>query len=95
MPSEHGFGDDGRKTTRSDKPDDRDDQMNENDEDVAHPAAYQSPKKPQNSGDFVIRHGQPFHYRIMEGCNNPDAIPSSNGRVRVECSRGEIDVPTH
>jgi hypothetical protein len=39
MPSEHGFGDDGTKTTRSDKPDDRDDQMNENDEDVMHPGS--------------------------------------------------------
>jgi len=39
MPSEHGFGDDGTKTTRSDKPDDRDDQMNENDEDVVHPSS--------------------------------------------------------
>jgi len=45
MPSEHGFGDDGTKTTRSDKPDDRDDQMNENDEDVEHPGTVSKSKK--------------------------------------------------
>jgi hypothetical protein len=33
MPSQHGFGDDGTKATRSQK---ADDQMNENDEDVVH-----------------------------------------------------------
>jgi len=36
MPSEHRFGDDGTKATRSYKPDDGDDQMNEKDEDVVH-----------------------------------------------------------
>ena len=36
MPSEHRFRDDGTKATRSYKPDDSDDRMNENDEDVVH-----------------------------------------------------------
>ena len=36
MPSEHRFRDDGMKATRSYKPDDGDDQMNEKDEDVVH-----------------------------------------------------------
>jgi hypothetical protein len=36
MPSERRFRDDGTKTTRSYKPDDSDDRMDENDEDVVH-----------------------------------------------------------
>ena len=36
MPSERRFGDDGAKATRFYKPDDGDDRMNENDEDIVH-----------------------------------------------------------
>ena len=36
MPSERGFRDDGTKAPRFYKPDDGDDRMNENDEDVVH-----------------------------------------------------------
>ena len=52
MPNEHGFRDDGTKATRFYKPNDGDDRMNENDEDVDMPASYQNLKKSRNSGRF-------------------------------------------
>ena len=45
MPSERRFRDDGTKTTRSYKPDDGDDRMNENDEDVVHAGVVSKPQK--------------------------------------------------
>ena len=36
MPSQRGFGDDGPKATRFYEPNDSDDRMNKNDEDVVH-----------------------------------------------------------
>ena len=59
MPSQRGFGHDGAKTTRLYKPNDGDDQMNENDEDVVHPGIVsKSQKATRIQGRFVIRHPQ-------------------------------------
>ena len=49
MPGQRGFGDDGTEASRFCKPDDDDDQMNENDEDVVHPGIV---SKPQKAPDF-------------------------------------------
>jgi hypothetical protein len=65
MPSEHRFRDDGTKATRSYKPDDGDDQMNEKDEDVVHAGIVsKSAKNPGIQAEFVIRHGQVRPARI-------------------------------
>ena len=45
MSSERRFRDDGTKTTRSYKPDDGDDRMDENDEDVVHAGIVSNLKK--------------------------------------------------
>jgi len=45
MPSERRFRDDGRKATRFYKPDDGDDRMNENDENVVHAGIVSKPQK--------------------------------------------------
>jgi len=58
-PSERRFRDDGTQTTRSYQPNDGDDRMDENDEDVVH--GRHRIKTSKNLGiqaDFVIRHGQ-------------------------------------
>ena len=53
MPSERRFRDDGTKATRSYKPDDSDDRMNENDEDVVHPGIVsKSQKAPEFRADL-------------------------------------------
>ena len=52
MPSERRFRDDGTKATRSYKPDDGDDQMNEKDEDIVHAGIVSKSQKPRNSGRF-------------------------------------------
>jgi hypothetical protein len=53
MPSEHGFGDDGTKTTRFCKPDDGDDQMKEKGQDVVHPGIVtKSQKAPEFRADL-------------------------------------------
>ena len=52
MPSERRFRDDGTKTTRSYKPDDGDDRMGENDEDVVHAGIVSNLKNSRNSGRF-------------------------------------------
>ena len=44
MPSERGFRDDGTKAPRFYKPDDGDDRMNENDEDVVHAGIISIPE---------------------------------------------------
>jgi hypothetical protein len=49
MPSERRFRDDGTKATRFDKPDDGDDRMKENDEDVVHAGIV---SKSQNIPEF-------------------------------------------
>jgi hypothetical protein len=60
MPSERRFRDDGTKATRFYKPNDGDDRMNENDEDVVHAGIVsKSQKTPGIQADFVIRHRQP------------------------------------
>ena len=46
MPSERRFRDDGTKANRFYKPDDGDDRMNENDEDVVHPGIVSKSQKP-------------------------------------------------
>ena len=57
MPSERRFRDDGTKATRFHKPDDGDDRMNENEEDVVHAGIVSKPKKhPGIQADFEIRH---------------------------------------
>jgi hypothetical protein len=56
MPSERRFRDDGTKATRFYKPNDGDDRMNEDDEDVVN--AYQNLKNPGIQAGFVIRHRQ-------------------------------------
>jgi hypothetical protein len=59
MPSQRGFGHDGAKTTRLYKPNDGNDQMNENDEDVVHPGIVTKiPKSPGIQAALVIRHRQ-------------------------------------
>ena len=59
MANERGFGDDGTNTTRPYQPDDSDDQMNENDEDVVHPGiGINISKSPGIQAEFVIRHRQ-------------------------------------
>src|SRR5215469_18133599 len=59
MPSERRFRDDSTKATRFHQPDDGDNRMNENDDDVgACRAWYQISKKPRIQADFVIRHRQ-------------------------------------
>jgi hypothetical protein len=50
MPSEHRFRDDGTKATRFDKPNDGDDRMNENEEDVAHAGIVSKSPKSWNAG---------------------------------------------
>ena len=58
MPSERRFRD-GTKATRLDKPDDGDDRMNENDEDIVHAGIVsKSQKIPEFRPDFVIRRRQ-------------------------------------
>ena len=52
MPSERRFRDDSTKATRFHKPDDGDDRMNENDEDVVHAGIVSKLKNSQNSGRF-------------------------------------------
>jgi hypothetical protein len=52
MPSERRFRDDGTKATRFYKPDDGDDRMNENDQDVVHAGIVSKSKKSRNSGRF-------------------------------------------
>jgi hypothetical protein len=52
MPSERRFRDDGTKATRFYKPNDGDDRMNENDEDVVHAGMVSKSQKTPNSGRF-------------------------------------------
>jgi hypothetical protein len=52
MPSERRFRDDGTKATWFYKPDDGDDRMNENDQDVVHAGIVSKSKKSRNSGRF-------------------------------------------
>jgi hypothetical protein len=57
MPSERRFRNDGTKAPRFDKPDDGDDRMKENDEDVVHAGIVaKSQGNPEIQADFVIRH---------------------------------------
>ena len=59
MPSERRFRDDGTKATRFYKPEDGDDRMNENDEDVVHAGILSKSQKLKTPGiqaDFGIRH---------------------------------------
>ena len=59
MPSERRFRDYGTKATRFYNPDDGDDQVNENDEDIGHAGIEsKSQKPPEIQNDFVIRQGQ-------------------------------------
>jgi hypothetical protein len=56
MPSERRFRDDGTKATRFYKPNDGDDRMNENDEDVVHAGIVSKSQKINGIQlDFVIR----------------------------------------
>jgi len=48
------------KATRLYKPDDGDDQMNENDEDVVPADIVSNLKNPRIQADFVIRHRHPI-----------------------------------
>ena len=52
MPSERRFRHDGAKAAWFYQPNDGDDRMNENDEDVVHAPSYQNLKKSWNSGRF-------------------------------------------
>jgi hypothetical protein len=52
MPSERRFRYDGAKATRFYQPNDGDDRMNENDEDVVHAGIVSNLKKTLNSGRF-------------------------------------------
>jgi len=52
MPSDRLFGDDSTKATRFHEPDDGDDRMNENDDDVEHAGIVSNLKNSQNSGRF-------------------------------------------
>jgi len=58
-PSERRFRDDGTKATRSYKPEDGDDRLDENDEDLVHAGIVsKSQKNPGIQADFVFRHRQ-------------------------------------
>jgi hypothetical protein len=74
MPSEHRFGDDGTKATRFYKPDDGDDRMNENDEDVVHAGIVSKLKKSRNSGRLC--NSPPTGRRMRFGCasNSPNPM---------------------
>jgi hypothetical protein len=52
MPSERRFCDDGTKATWFHKPNDGDDRMKENDEDVVHAGIVSKSQKPADSGRF-------------------------------------------
>ena len=52
MPSERRFRHDGAKAAWFYQPNDGDDRMNENDEDVVHAPSYQNLQKSRNSGRF-------------------------------------------
>ena len=52
MPNERRFRDDSTKATRFHQPDDGDDRMNENDDDVEHAGVVSNLKTCQNSGRF-------------------------------------------
>src|SRR5262252_3339038 len=52
MPSERRFRDDSTKAARFHQPDDGDDRMNENDDDVEHAGIVSNLKNSQNSGRF-------------------------------------------
>ena len=73
MPSERRFRNDSTKANRFHKPDDGDDRMNENDEDVVHDGIVSNLKNSQNSGRF---------------CNSPPTSCSlrTAGRNHVETS---------
>jgi hypothetical protein len=73
MPSERRFRDDGTKATRLYKPDDGDDRMNENEEDVVHAGhRIKISKNPGLQADFVIRHPQEHgpltRFEKRQGC---------------------------
>jgi hypothetical protein len=52
MPSERRFRHDGAKAAWFYQPNDGDDRMNENDEDVVHAPSYQNLQESRNSGRF-------------------------------------------
>ena len=68
MPSERRFRNDSTKANRFHKPDDGDDRMNENDEDVVHDGIVSNLKNSQNSGRF---------------CNSPPTDSGSPGGFEV------------
>ena len=61
---EYGFGNDGTDATRSCQSHQRDDHMEEQNEDVAHAAWYQTALTSGISAGLVIRHAQPTLFEI-------------------------------
>ena len=62
MASEHGFGDDGTKATRFCQSDHGNDQMNEQDEQVAHPGnSINTSKSRRIQANLAIRHKHLLH----------------------------------
>jgi hypothetical protein len=87
MPSQRGFGDDGTKATRFYKPDDSDDQMNENDEDIVHPGIVSNLKKPWQSFRSCI--SPPTPSRLSCGCVPvPARSRGASGSQELCCVRG-------
>src|SRR6516164_1103172 len=69
MPSERRFRDDSTKATRFHKPDDGDDRMNENDDDVEHAGIVSNLKNSQNSGRFC--NSPPTRRLLRDFMNSP------------------------
>jgi hypothetical protein len=69
MPSERRFRDDSTKATRFHKPDDGDDRMNENHDDVEHAGIVSNLKNSQNSGRFC--NSPPTRRLLRDFMNSP------------------------
>src|SRR5262245_37253703 len=91
---EYGFDNDGKDATRSCQSHQRDDHMEEQNEDVAHAAWYQTALTSGISAGLVIRHAQANHWKksygiwvvppYSEGCRwSPTSEAINHGAKRL------------
>lgn len=82
---EYGFGNDGTDATRSCQSHQRDDHMEEQNEDVAHAAWYQTALTSGISAGLVIRHAHVLRTVHLTTVFVSDAGPSETTFVTISC----------
>src|SRR5215471_4565272 len=90
LASEHGFGDDGTKATRFCQSDHGNDQMNEQDEQIAHPGnSVNTSKSRRLQPKLAIRHGQVEPDSLIIGESTFLIVPTRQNRSTEQWGMAE------